>query len=174
MVSVRWDDVYSCEECAPPRPVGDRRETGYKYLTYEIESEQPEFCEHCNSQIPEVIPQDSYYQKAYSFIKDEWIPALESGEYKQGAHSLRILEPEQYCCLGVANELLPENEKSDWFLCLLSEHSVLPKVLDEIYPLEGQNTLSEMNDTGSSFKQIAEELKKTALPYLESKLSNDE
>lgn len=174
MVSVRWDEIYFCEECAPPRPVGSSRETGYTYLTHKYEAEHAEFCTNCGIQIPEVIPEERpLYQKAYDFIKDEWIPALEGGDYKQGRLGLKTSFPEeQYCCLGVANDLLPDQEKTLWKFSLLDKSSFLVKVLKEVYPF-GQRCLSTMNDAGSSFKEIAEELKNKALPYLEEKLSND-
>lgn len=45
-----------------------------------------------------------------SEIREEWVTALRSGEYKQGKHRLhksnRFTEsPDEYCCLGVLCEL---------------------------------------------------------------------
>lgn len=51
-------------------------------------------------------------------VKEKWIKALRSGEYKQGVGSLRrIVEGEhRYCCLGVLCELCPEGEWHLWHL----------------------------------------------------------
>lgn len=40
-------------------------------------------------------------------IKDAWVKALESGEYKQGYCSLRTAD-DKYCCLGVLCQLAVE------------------------------------------------------------------
>ena len=56
-------------------------------------------------------------QEAYDFIKNEWIPALRSGEFAQTAH--RLATHGRYCCLGVACELraragkLPKSQGSN-------------------------------------------------------------
>lgn len=40
------------------------------------------------------------------FIRDEWLPALRSGDYTQGTSSLHNLKDNTWCCLGVACDLL--------------------------------------------------------------------
>ena len=43
-------------------------------------------------------------------IKDKWLEALKSGEYKQGFKTLRTERGEEirYCCLGVLGEIHPD------------------------------------------------------------------
>lgn len=38
-------------------------------------------------------------------LKQKWIAALKSGEYKQGKSCLHDVEQDTYCCLGVLNEV---------------------------------------------------------------------
>lgn len=99
----------------------------------------------------------------------KWIAALRGGKYKQGAGALR--DGDHYCCLGVACELfLEENpgaikvEQQD-----LSGHTayegsvaVLPDVVRDWLGLSteigqfGGYSLSEKNDNGTPFQQIAD------------------
>ena len=43
-------------------------------------------------------------QEAIDWIRNRWIPALRSGEYRQGKSRLRSKD-NRYCCLGVACDL---------------------------------------------------------------------
>lgn len=46
-------------------------------------------------------------------IKEKWIQALESGEYKKGTERLKT--PEGYCCLGVLCDIYAkETELGSW------------------------------------------------------------
>jgi hypothetical protein len=47
--------------------------------------------------------------KGVAFVRDELIPALESGEYKKGKSRLHTLNDDSWCCLGVACDLLDKN-----------------------------------------------------------------
>lgn len=40
-----------------------------------------------------------------------WVAALRSGEYKQGRLALHGLEPDRWCCLGVACDLYCRSER---------------------------------------------------------------
>lgn len=102
-----------------------------------------------------------------SEIKAAWIAALRSGKYKQGRLKLHHSKDNSYCCLGVLCDLflkqrgivnmevadletengdsLPNNEVVEWAELDVRD----PKI-----PLEGES-LSSLNDNGSSFTQIA-------------------
>ena len=108
-------------------------------------------------------------------IKKLWTDALTSGEFKQGINGL-LREEDRHCCLGVLCELhrraFPGGEQ--WVLCGYSnvqcagyggEISFLPDnvaqwaELPENNPgvwIEDSDTcLSDLNDAGSSFAEIA-------------------
>lgn len=95
-----------------------------------------------------------------------WLKALRSGKYKQATDALKETEygVSKYCCLGVAracikglkrdDELLdPANAMNALGLCT-SELSCDTEKWSRPNGLE-QDTLAEMNDTGTSFKAIA-------------------
>lgn len=105
-------------------------------------------------------------------IKDKWLSALRSGEYKQTDGSLKT--PEGYCCLGVLCDIaIKENKIPDWelltygvFQTVDGEENFLPidiqkwaGIVDEnpsIITKQGKTvTLSKINDDGKSFKEIA-------------------
>ena len=87
--------------------------------------------------------------------KKIWVAALKSGEYKQCQQFLAI--EGKYCCLGVAllvNHNLETTfdghfdaeDVSDWCNLLRDDHLTY-EVID---------TLAKMNDSGSSFNEIAD------------------
>lgn len=45
-------------------------------------------------------------------VKEKWINALRSGEYKQGREKLR--SPNGYCCLGVLCDLYSKEKEIEW------------------------------------------------------------
>lgn len=96
-------------------------------------------------------------------FKAKWIAALRSGEYKQGRHYLRG-EDDQFCCLGVAADLVGvEWEKRPSGVWLADDHvSTLGDLLcnklglDPIGYLRSLgNSLASLNDGGKSFPEIA-------------------
>jgi hypothetical protein len=113
-------------------------------------------------------------------IKDEWVNALRSGEYKQGKNYLRTDngEGDRYCCLGVlGNECLdgkwePYRIESDdnesrfiWIYSYLChggserEARMLPECLTsdlDIKVVDWMDILSDMNDNGKTFDDIAD------------------
>lgn len=109
-------------------------------------------------------------------IKSKWLKALRSGKYKQGKNALATvnrLGNVKYCCLGVLCDLYLKEKKEKWgsgleeqLLNIGKETALLPsKVmkwagLKDYNPRikDGYTTLSGMNDSGYSFKQIAEEI----------------
>jgi len=104
-------------------------------------------------------------------VKQKWIAALRSGEYKQGKEALR--RGEKFCCLGVLCVLAIKSgvevnvsstridgadkyqfDGEGWFL---------PKVVQEWAELDSDNpsdglgnTLSNLNDNNVPFTQIAD------------------
>ena len=117
-------------------------------------------------------------------IKDEWVKALRSGEYKQARKSLR--KGNKYCCLGVLCDL---SKKGKWTSdsktprdsCgrLVKEYKYVPELgtvgygflPQDIRAWAGmrsnsghwsteQKSLADMNDRGDSFKVIADVIEK--------------
>ena len=106
------------------------------------------------------------------------VEALRSGKYVQARASLRSVDGERYCCLGVACDLYREHALADWtreiaFWHFLGEEHVLPErvrswlgfkhdggVLKN--PIRGSRpvlaSLVDMNDGGRSFAEIADEI----------------
>jgi hypothetical protein len=99
-------------------------------------------------------------------VKQLWVEALRSGRYKQGKGVLRNTEDE-YCCLGVLCDI---HDDQIWKQSY--EHSYT-YLLEEVFvPLEVQrwsgithngiltyeedHNLVHLNDTGSSFEEIAD------------------
>lgn len=112
-------------------------------------------------------------------IKKLWIKALKSGKYKQGTECLRKVN--KFCCLGVLSDLYAKENKIKWkkdkeSYRLFNEGYVLPSMVREWAGLDGHNpgvlitekikkkidcnwkssSLSNLNDKGCNFKQIAE------------------
>lgn len=103
-----------------------------------------------------------------------WLSKLESGEYKQGKMRLRNKDNE-YCCLGVAVDLFP-SPNGVWVLedftifyhyntsknkthCGVTTHDVVQAL--SLFSILGDartintKSLSELNDGGKTFKEIA-------------------
>ena len=113
--------------------------------------------------------------------RKKWIEALRSGEYKQGMGVLRE-EDNKFCCLGVAcdisglGEWKYDLEDSDGInLSYVIEESVKKYSNDGLLPLPVQfwvglrsnagdafesGSLIQINDTGSSFKEVADFIEK--------------
>ena len=97
-------------------------------------------------------------QKLPEDIKTKWLEALRSGEYKQGVKQLHNSIYNTYCCLGVLGHICGyTNEK-------LATNSVLwggdyenvPKIVQGAWwDNEVVNILTQMNDAGQSFLDIA-------------------
>jgi hypothetical protein len=125
-------------------------------------------------------------------IKDLWVAALRSGEYKQ---TQKLLKDENgHCCLGVLCELYQKenevnievsNKAQDGrvYSLFLTEPAVLPLAVmkwagllsQDGRPRDYQETtrypkLTAKNDEGASFKEIADIIEK----YPEQYFCNDE
>lgn len=99
-----------------------------------------------------------------------WIEALRSGEYRQGKKALVNLDLDgkimNYCCLGVACDVINKNRKSQ---VEFIGKTYLPTPATKVFgiredgefiepiTLNGKNfeSLAQMNDSGVRFKTIA-------------------
>ena len=82
-------------------------------------------------------------------VKAEWLKALRSGEYKQCKHILYRRKTGGYCCIGVLGRTIGKtsDELVDGTLGWMSFGGIDYKLAKE---------LAEMNDSGVSFKAIAD------------------
>lgn len=107
-------------------------------------------------------------------IKELWVKALRSGEYKQGTFILRS-ENDEYCCLGVLCDLhIKDHKNYKWkydayygrYSCHLGTEMPPIEVVDwsgiedqPIYYKGEYTTLTELNDVEKlTFNQIAEKI----------------
>lgn len=113
-------------------------------------------------------------------IKDKWVKALKSGEYKQGLGVLKF--EDRFCCLGVLCDLYIKEHKEAKFnkrgvfinnkVALTNTH--LPSSVMKWADIEDENvtlnneyrikdvksdTLIQINDRGASFEEIANIIK---------------
>lgn len=107
-------------------------------------------------------------------VKEKWVAALRSGEYRQGMNALR--RGEQFCCLGVLCDLAvrdgaevkakpgTSDADSTWVydesVGILPESVVAWAGLDSLAPRVespiGALSLPTLNDGGYTFEQIAD------------------
>ena len=102
-------------------------------------------------------------------IKERWLEALRNGDYEQGKR--RLKQGDNYCCLGVLCDILKDEVGGKWvnnrfevedkirFGCL-PDKVVNYCQLDYKLPLvkidNNEISLSELNDTGYTFNEIAD------------------
>lgn len=102
-------------------------------------------------------------------IRDKWISALRSGEYKQGHGYLREVKNNSFCCLGVLCDIIdPDNWSKGHQTYTFNKKSnggnqycgvLLPPSVREMtgLPETEEDTLIVMNDDQLlSFNQIAD------------------
>lgn len=119
-------------------------------------------------------------------IKTKWINALKSGKYRQACGNLRhksnsTQKKPSHCCLGVLCDIWLKEKGGKWeylddsnphIAGVLGEVDVLPDGvrdwagLDRNDPLvmtddDGEQTLSEINDSGVKFNKIANYIEKS-------------
>lgn len=100
-------------------------------------------------------------------FKAQWLAALRSGEFKQGKHALCRITPEgdEYCCLGVAHELIHGPEA--WGAPSLLLNGCHSEKRRSVHGNSGwftppglgegaKNALAGMNDSGATFDEIAD------------------
>ena len=114
-------------------------------------------------------------------IVKRWVKALRSGKYKQAESTLRDLS-NRMCCLGVLCDVTKKETGGDWLTrgrfgksrCI-ADGSLLPPFVQKILNISSEGklkehhiggygskhyTLSGLNDSGLSFKQIANIIEK--------------
>jgi len=109
-------------------------------------------------------------------IKEKWIEALLSGNYKQGQNYLRD-SGEQFCCLGVLCDLYVKEGHGQWekeghYWRLGGRNGFLSGPVMEWagltsscgweiqeYENDEDKSLVQMNDSGRTFVEIAEKIK---------------
>lgn len=115
-------------------------------------------------------------------IKEKWVAALRSGEYKQAAGALKVNTKEgpAYCCLGVLCDLYAKEFDEEWttdtssvtgkeYILFLDYETTLPSnvmlwagllhsnpSIDLAEAFGGRSNLAQYNDAGYSFEEIAE------------------
>jgi hypothetical protein len=102
-------------------------------------------------------------------IKQKWVSALRSGDYKQTQHRLR--KEDGFCCLGVLCDLYGKENNAEWTpldfdnaYAFQEFESYLPSSVKKWADLEycnphvndEESTLVRLNDSGSTFEQIAD------------------
>lgn len=97
-------------------------------------------------------------------VKEKWVAALKSGDYKQGVGRLRDKD-DHYCCLGVLCDVLgrkwvdPSEFRPSYGIVGegTTERYVLPDtVLDRVAMSHSdENILIKLNDEGFDFNYIA-------------------
>ena len=118
-------------------------------------------------------------------LQRSWIKALRSGKYQQAHGSLKVVTPEgaKHCCLGVLCELV---DPDGWDPYL--EQEELPPMWNDVHSSELPNLpeagisrhhstpnrlyaqhLSQMNDCGNTFDEIADYLEEHLPPAPEPK-----
>ena len=106
-------------------------------------------------------------------IKDKWINALRSGEYRQGTGALK--NSDAFCCLGVLCDLHAKETgtrwvdyaEEGWLSDYLDDDLALPNEVIEWAGLKGQDPvicsdfISTYNDNkGYSFNRLADLIEK--------------
>lgn len=99
-------------------------------------------------------------------VRDAWLKALRGGEYQQGSGRLR--RRESFCCLGVLSDLAVKAGIGEWrgetYVAPNGEHRgeyLCSSVSDWIGLGStdlwvGENLVSELNDKGKTFIEIAD------------------
>jgi hypothetical protein len=106
-------------------------------------------------------------------IKQKWVSALRSGDYQQTQR--RLHDENGFCCLGVLCDLYGKENNVEWNLVNNGQNyefqefeSYLPSSVRKWAGVEacnphvndGESTLVRLNDTGCTFRQIADVIEK--------------
>ena len=104
-------------------------------------------------------------------VKEKWVSALRSGDYKQTKSCLH--KGDGFCCLGVLCDLYGKEHNVEWKLVdagiyyeFQDKKAILPLSVIEWAGVEDDNPeicetpLSRLNDTGSTFNEIADLIEK--------------
>lgn len=98
-----------------------------------------------------------------------WVDALRSGKYRQTEGGLR--DAQGYCCLGVLCDLARKDGGPSWRVNIfglreyMGSDALLPSPVAEFVGLtESQQVqISKRNDSGETFRQIADYIEATYL-----------
>ena len=109
-------------------------------------------------------------------IKDKWVCALMSDDYKQGKGFLR--NGDEFCCLGVLTDIYLKEHDLEWetsdtdqnYMAFDGSFETLSQKVTDWSGLDDRNPyvitkdfkaflLSERNDKGASFKEIGQIIK---------------
>ena len=93
-------------------------------------------------------------------VKNQWLEALRSGEYKQGWGALK--SHDRYCCLGVLQVI--KGLKVDNCGLLTNRRADITCVKG--LSVDTQGELSTFNDTDKSFDWIADWIDKNITPLI--------
>lgn len=108
--------------------------------------------------------------KFYKSFKRKLVKALRSGGYKQGKEQLKYYpdgETPNYCCLGVACEVLKLSEEEFAYKSMPAQEIIskfgdfdyrenaYPETKEELEEADPINKLAYFNDHGKSFNWIA-------------------
>ena len=104
-------------------------------------------------------------------VKEKWLNALRSGDYKQTKSCLH--KGDGFCCLGVLCDLYGKEHNVEWKLVdagiyyeFQDKKAILPLSVIEWAGVEDDNPeicetpLSRLNDTGYTFNEIADIIEK--------------
>lgn len=98
-------------------------------------------------------------------LKNKWIKALTSGDYKQGTGCLWDRKDNTYCCLGVLGKIcevkgLSGDLKYQFLSAKNDNLKGLNKIPDELQGTDDiADILANMNDDGRTFEEIADYIK---------------
>jgi len=103
-------------------------------------------------------------------IKEKWVSALRSGDYKQTQR--RLHDENGFCCLGVLCDLYGKKNNVEWEPSTHYNNAYMFQDMTTVLPLSvmewagvedynphvngGPFTLAELNDRGSTFNEIAD------------------
>jgi len=84
-----------------------------------------------------------------------WLEALRSGRYKQGTQVLK--HNDEFCCLGVLQDLCPIEPSGDrYYLSVETIEWAFERGKGLHNPQAGGKELADLNDSGSTFSEIAD------------------
>ena len=103
-------------------------------------------------------------------LKEQWVAALRSGEYKQGTGVLYNPIDDTYCCLGVLAKICSMPLTTEWKDQIEFIPAPITKILEyveENIVTRASGDLAVMNDSGlSTFNNIAD--------YIETNITVEE
>jgi hypothetical protein len=108
-------------------------------------------------------------------IKQKWVSALRSGDYKQTQG--RLHDENGFCCLGVLCDLYRKENQLEWEPSIHSDAYMFQNMVADlplsvvewagvedsnpyVYVNGGPFTLADFNDRGSTFNEIADVIEK--------------